>query len=171
MLGDWIVGTGSAAKGNDRGTSLVHAMKVTETTDFRSYWGDPRFLRKRPFRQGSRKQSCGDNIYYRSTDDSSWLQLDSFHTHPDGSIKQDHVARDTGTDRILISDDYYYFGGEGPVIPAHFRDESRYDLCRKVRNRKLLRDDNWIAEFVAWLRTFGDPGFYGRPLDWVFEDG
>lgn len=171
VVGDWIVGTGSAAKGADRGARLVHAMKVSETTDFRSYWADPRFVRKRPARRGSKKQSCGDNIYYRSDDDSHWLQLDSFHTTPDGSIKPDHVARDTGTDRILISDDYYYFGGEGPEIPAHFRDPTRYDLCRKVRNRKRLRDTDWIAEFVAWLRTFGGPGYYGRPLDWVLEDG
>ena len=170
MVGDWIVGTGSSAQAVNRGTRLVHAIKITETTDFRSYWQDPRFAHKRPARRGSRKQSCGDNIYYRSADDSAWLQLDSFHTKPDGSVKPDHVARDTGTDRILISADFYYFGGEGPEIPAAFRDASRYDLCRKVRQRKRLDDDGWIAEFVAWLRTFGDHGYYGRPLDWVLED-
>lgn len=171
QVGDWIVGTGSADKKVQRETRLVHAMRVRETTNFQNYWQDSRFLRKRPMRQGSRKQSCGDNIYHRSADDSQWLQLDSFHTNPDGSIKPDHVARDTGTDRILISNDYYYFGGEGPEIPAVFRDPSRYDLCRKVRQRKRLEDDEWIAEFVAWLRTFGDPGYCGRPLDWVLEDG
>lgn len=146
-------------------------MRVTETTDFRTYWDDPRFLRKRPSRRGSRKQSCGDNIYHRSPDDSEWLQLDSFHTNADGSRKLDHVNRDTGTDRVLISDDYYYFGGEGPSIPETFRDPSRYDICRKVRQRKRLDDEDWIAEFVGWLRTFGPPGYYGRPLDWVLEDG
>jgi Nucleotide modification associated domain 2 len=171
VTGDWIVGTGSSAKGANRGNRLVHAMRVTEATDFRSYWADPRFARKRPARRGSRKQSCGDNIYYRSDDDSMWLQLDSFHTNPDGSRKPDHVNRDTGTDRVLISDDFYYFGGEGPEIPAAFRDPTRYDLCRKVRNRKRLQDDEWIGEFVAWLSTFGEPGFHGRPLDWVREDG
>ena len=171
LIGDWIVGTGSAAKKVNRGNRMVHAMKVTEITDFRSYWNDPRFSRKRPGRRGSRKQSCGDNIYFRSADDTAWLQLDSFHTNPDGSTKADHVARDTGTDRILISNNFYYFGGEGPEIPAVFRDASRYDLCRKVRQRKRLDDDGWIAEFVAWLRTFGNPGYYGRPLDWVLEDG
>ena len=49
MVGDWIVGTGSAAKGVNRGTRLIHAMKVTETSDFRAYWADPRFSRKQPF--------------------------------------------------------------------------------------------------------------------------
>jgi Nucleotide modification associated domain 2 len=171
MIGDWIVGTGSADKKVKRGSRLVHAMKVTETVDFPSYWNDPRFHRKRPVRRGSRKQSCGDNIYYRSADDTAWHQLDSFHTNPDGSIRADHVARDTGTNRVLVIDDFYYFGGEGPDIPANFRDPARYDLCRVVRQRKRLNDEDWITEFVAWLRTFGGPGYYGRPLDWVLEDG
>lgn len=146
-------------------------MRVKETLDWRSYWADARFQKKRPMRQGSRRQSCGDNIYYRSDDDSCWLQLDSFHSHANAVVKANHIARDTGTDRILISEDFYYFGGEGPEIPANFRDPARYDLCRKVRQRKRLRDEGWIAEFVAWLRTFGEPGYYGRPLDWVLEDG
>ena len=78
---------------------------------------------------------------------------------------------DTGTNRILLSADFYYFGGEGPDIPAHFRDSERYDICRKVRRRARLDDDDWIAEFVAWIRTFGDPGFHGRPMDWIIDDG
>lgn len=171
MPGNWIVGTGSSAKGVDRGTRLVHAMKISEVTDFRSYWNDTRFLRKRPVMRGSRKQCCGDNIYQRAADDSHWLQLDSYHSGPNGTPRPDHIARDTGTDRILISNDFYYFGGEGPEIPANFRDPARYDICRKVRQRKRQKDGDWIAEFVAWLRTFGDPGYHGRPLDWVLEDG
>lgn len=122
-------------------------------------------------RRGSRKQSCGDNIYKRSDDDTEWLQLDSFHSNADGTPRAEHVRRDTGTDRILLSDDFYYFGGEGPEIPAHFRDPERYDICRVIRRRPYLYDVEWIEEFVAWIRTFGEPGFYGRPTDWVLEDG
>lgn len=40
---DWVVGTGSADRWRDRGTRLVHAMKVGEAMDFRSFWDDPRF--------------------------------------------------------------------------------------------------------------------------------
>lgn len=171
QAGDWIVGTGSADKRVNRGTLLVHAMKVAEATDFRSYWSDPRYVKKKPQRRGSRKQSCGDNIYHRSPDDAEWLQLDSFHSDESGKPRDDHVRRDTGVDRVLIASDYYYFGGEGPEIPAMFRDPERYDVCRKIRRRSILQDDQWIAEFVAWLRTFGEPGFHGRPFDWVLEDG
>jgi hypothetical protein len=171
QVGDWIVGTGSADQRVGRGGLLVHAMRVAGSLDWRSYDADDRFQRKKPMRAGSRKQSCGDNIYYRSPDDTEWLQRDSFHSNPDGSARIAHIRRDTGTDRVLISDDYYYFGGEGPEIPAQFRDPERYDVCRKVRRRKPLHDQELIDEFVAWLRTFGDPGFHGRPLDWVKEDG
>ena len=169
-IGDWIVGTGSAARRINRGNRLVYAMRVSEVTDWRRYNDDHRFKVKQPMRRGSRKQSCGDNIYYRSQDDSQWCQRDSFHSNTDGSPRDEHIRRDTGTDRILIGKEYYYFGGEGPLIPAHFRDPSRYDLCRKVRTRKRLQDDDWIAEFVAWIHTFDGLGFMGRPLDWIIED-
>ncbi|WP_246450416.1 hypothetical protein [Sphingomonas rhizophila] len=168
--GDWVVGTGSADRRLNRGTTLVYAMRVGEACTWRDYWADPRFARKRPLRRGSRKQSCGDNIYHRNDDDTGWIQSDSFHSNDDGTARAEHVKRDTGVDRILISQDFYYFGGQGPEIPVHFRDPTRYDICRKIRRRKRLDDDDWIGEFVAWLRTFGSPGFYGRPLDWILED-
>ena len=129
-------------------------MQVTETLEFPEYWQDPRFARKRPMRRGSRKQSCGDNIYFKNAD-GNWGQLDSFHTNADGSLKPEHVKRDTG---------------EGPVIPAQFCDPNHYDICRKVRQRKRLEDHEWIAEFAGWLSSFGDPGFYGKPVDWIIED-
>lgn len=144
-------------------------MQVTETLEFPEYWQDPRFARKRPMRRGSRKQSCGDNIYFKNAD-GNWGQLDSFHTNADGSLKPEHVKRDTGVNRVLISNNFFYFGGEGPVIPAQFCDPNHYDICRKVRQRKRLEDHEWIAEFAGWLSSFGDPGFYGKPVDWIIED-
>lgn len=169
--GDWIVGTGSAAKKIGRGNHIVHAMHVSEVVDFRSYWADGRFYRKRPMRHGSRRQSCGDNIYHRSEDDTEWLQLPSFHAHPDPAVRASHIARDTGMDRILVSEDFYYFGGEGPEIPLRFRDGSTCNIIKKGPGMKCIDDQGTIDEFVQWLRTLGDPGYLGRPLDWVLEDG
>src|SRR5262245_55608098 len=63
-IGDWIVGSGSADRSVRRGGYLVYAMRVTDTKTFRAYDADPRFESKKPYRRGSRKQSCGDNIYY-----------------------------------------------------------------------------------------------------------
>ena len=63
-VGDWIVGSGSNDKSVRQGGRMVYAMCVEEILTFRQYDSDPRFERKKPYRNGSRKQSCGDNIYY-----------------------------------------------------------------------------------------------------------
>ncbi len=170
-VGDWIVGTGSAARGERRGDHLVHAMRVTEAVNFRSYWVDDRFDRKRPMRQGSRHQSCGDNIYYRSEDDTHWLQLPSFHAHPTEVTRQKHIRRDTSVDRVLVSSDFFYFGGEGPRLLNEFRTNGARSIVKSGAGWKCIDDPEVLHDFVAWLRTLGDPGYSGRPRDWVLEDG
>ena len=64
-IGDWVVGSGSNDRSVRRGGHLVYAMRVTEAMTFDEYGRDPRFESKKPYRNGSRKQSCGDNIYFR----------------------------------------------------------------------------------------------------------
>ena len=172
-IDDWIVGTGTyacAAGRCARADRLVYAMRVTESMDFKSYWSDPRFSPKKPMRCGSHKQSCGDNIYYRNDDDTAWLQRDSFHTDNDGVLNPEHVKRDTKVDRVLISDDFYYFGGQGPKIPKKFRDDSRYNICPKIRVTKYMKNEGWIAEFVDWLRSHNESGYLKMPMDWLVEN-
>ncbi len=64
-IGDWIVGTGSAAR--TRKGVLVLAMCVTETMKFNEYWEDIRFQQKKPRLSGSIKQAFGDNIYHKNS--------------------------------------------------------------------------------------------------------
>ena len=92
-------------------------MRVTEAMSFDDYATDTRFEAKKPFRNGSRKQSCGDNVYFRDTPGSEWCQRDSFHSLENGQLHAQHVARDTGVNRVLISNDFLYFGGTGPAFP------------------------------------------------------
>ena len=75
-VGDWVVGSASNNRSTKRGGHLVYAMRVTETTTFDDYATDARFEAKKPFRMGSRKQSCGDNIYFRDTLGGDWCQRD-----------------------------------------------------------------------------------------------
>lgn len=138
-VGDWILGCGSAAKGVNLGGRLVYAMRVTEALSTAEYWADPRFSSKKPQRRGSRKQSCGDNIYFPHLDGQSWGQLDSFHSRPDGTVNPDHVARDTGVQRILISDDYVYFGADAPKIPPALRDLTGLMFARVASAGNALR--------------------------------
>lgn len=162
VLGDWVVGTGTAARG--RRNYLVYAMKVTDALAFDQYWLDPRFEDKKPNLRASKKAAFGDNIYHRVG--GQWTQVDSHHSLPDGSQNPANIRNDTQTDRVLISDDFAYWGGCGPKIPEQFRDLDGYDLCAK-RGHKCQFPLSMETAFVAWFRALDISGFRDKPLDWV----
>lgn len=165
-IGDWIVGCGSNDHSVRRGGHLVYAMRVSETLRFEEYDADPRFQRKKPYRFGSRKQSSGDNIYFRAIAGGPWIQRDSFHSKPDGAPNPDHVARDTGVDRILISDDFVYFGGSGPRFRDDLRNYQGRDVCKSGRGRSCFDQPELIERFVEWIRSLGVSGYRGAPFEW-----
>jgi len=164
-VGDWLIGCGSKSVG--RSGYLVYAMQVTETLTFEQYDTDSRFKSKKPFRNGSRKQSCGDNIYFRSAAHETWKQRDSFHSHPDGSTNADHVSRDTGTNKVLISDHFIYFGGEGPKFLSLLRDKEGRSLCAHARGYSRFDDPQLITNFEQWINNFRLRGYQGAPLEWL----
>ena len=166
-VGDWIVGSGSADKAVRQGGRMVYAMRVEEILTFRQYDADPRFERKKPHRNGSRKQSCGDNIYYLDEASGQWLQRDSFHSDADGSRHAEHVDIDTGVDRVLISQDFVYYGGEGPTFPLHLQDGNGRSICKAGIGHSRFDDPALIQAFVDWIRGFGVIGFQGVPFEWI----
>ena len=161
-VGDWIVGTGS--KRRQRETQLVFGMLVTEALTLDEYWSDPRFENKQPNLYGSKKQAFGDNIYHRDTN-GQWLQENSHHSHDDGTPNRKNIDHDTKVDRVLISDDYIYFGGAGPQIPAQFT-HSDNDL-RAGRGRRSKFPSWFVAEVVSWIRSLEAAGYVREPLDWA----
>lgn len=163
---DWVVGCGSNDRSVRRGGYLVYAMRVTGALSFREYSSDLRFHQKIPYRRGSRKQSCGDNIYFRNAADTEWLQRDSFHSKADGSINPDHVARDTGVDRVLISEDFVYFGGYGPEFPGSLRDFHGLDVCKSGIGVTSFTEPELIAQFVHWIRSLNVTGYISAPFEW-----
>lgn len=167
-LGDWILGTGSAASSVQRGGHMVYAMRVTDILSFEQFDADARFQAKKPFRRGSRQQSCGDNIYYRNPAGNAWCQRDSFHTNNDGSLHAKHVQIDTDVNRVLISSDFVYFGGDGPDVPPHLRHPDGRSLVHTGRGRSCLEDEARIGEFVSWVRSLGVCGWQGLPFEWIF---
>lgn len=159
--GDWIVGTGSNRKGVRRGGHLVFAMRVQEALKFSEYWDDPRFERKKPNMFGSYRMACGDNIY-RPADDGGWEQANSYHSKADGTPEPLHIRRDTSVDRVLISDDFVYFGAEGPEIPDELKAAR---LVLRGRGRLKITDVQTIQAFEAWLNGLGERGYRGKPFD------
>jgi hypothetical protein len=166
-VGDWIVGCGSNDRKVRRGGHLVYAMQVTEILSFEDYCNDPRFQNKKPYRNGSRKQSCGDNIYYRDKLSGEWNQRDSFHSLPDGTPNPDHIARDTRVNRVLISETFVYFGGEGPQFPNELRAFKGYDICKSGIGYSCFDHPELIERFTGWIRSLEVSGYQGAPFEWV----
>jgi hypothetical protein len=112
---------------------VVCAMRVTGAMTFEAYWADPRFQTKKPNLRGSKKQAFGDNIYSRSHGTRSWCQANSHHSLNDGTPNQSNIEADTKTNRVLLSDDFVYWGGCGPPVTATLsalRAWSSDALCR-----------------------------------------
>ena len=160
-IGDWVVGTGSKSKG--RAGRIVYAMRVTEAMTFNQYWLDARFYDKRPGLYSSRKKAFGDNIYYRESGNREWQQMDSHHSFENGRLNPNNVKIDTKVDRVLISDDFIYFGGDGPLMSSPIRE----NICHTTQNHKSNFDEKDIREFIDWIRSFNDTGYCGVPLEWT----
>lgn len=165
-IGDWIIGTGSNRQGVRRGGFLVYAMRVQESLTFAGYWNDPRFARKKPNLHGSYRMACGDNIYRPDPTGCGWIQLNSYHSQNNGSPVRKHINRDTSIDRVLVSNDFVYFGAEGPKIPTAFKDAG---LVLAGRGRRKITDAAKIAAFEAWLNRLGVKGYQGQPFDMIVE--
>lgn len=162
-VGDWVIGTGSQTQG--LGDRLVYAMRIKDVLTFDSYWTDSRFVRKRPRFRGSLKQAYGDNIYHRDAD-GNWQQADSRHSLPDGSPNYGHIKRDTKADRVLVSRDFVYYGGRGPVVPERFRAGYGMDLIHGAPSYRVNFPDVMRDDVINWIRNDLDTGLQADPFAW-----
>tara|TARA_R110002049_G_scaffold227700_1_gene399829 strand:+ start:1075 stop:1503 length:429 start_codon:yes stop_codon:yes gene_type:complete len=139
-------------------------MRVDQIISFEEYWHNPNFAVKKPNMNGSTIQRYGDNIYWRRPNTSEWGQLDSFHSEPDGSLSRGNLQKDTGTtDKILIGEEFSYWGQSGPKIPdilADFVVKSQGHKCRFSSERK--------DAFVAWIGTLAERGYVDEPANWQY---
>jgi hypothetical protein len=165
-IGDWVVGTGSRARKREK--RVVFAMRVTDAMSFEKYWADPRFQRKKVNLRGSKKQAFGDNIYARDEETGRWCQANSHHSLDDGSPNPLNIKADTSTNRILISEDFVYWGGSGPEVPARFLDygAAHESICAG-RGHKNDFSQAIVTDFIQWIRSRNETGYCGEPLDWV----
>ena len=159
-IGDWIVGTGSATNGRAR--RIVYAMRVSGAMTFEEYWENPLFYRKRPVSAG-REKTCGDNIYHRKAPRGRrWQQEPSYHSCPDGRPDIEKLRHDTSVNRVLISDDFVYWGGDGPLLPL-FRG---IDICHTTQGHRIFSDDEVVQGFIDWVRSHPRKGRIGEPTEW-----
>jgi hypothetical protein len=134
---------------------------------FNDYWVDPQFQTKKPNLQGSKKQAFGDNIYLKNPKTGAWHQANSHHSLNDGSMNNANAVADTKVDRVLVSDDFVYWGGLGPELPRRFLNYGPYHVNLCVgRNHKNNFLPEFVHEFVAWIRSLNEKGYSGEPEDW-----
>jgi hypothetical protein len=165
QIGDWVVGTGSKKRAREK--HIVYAMRVTDVMTFGEYWASERFQRKKPNLRGSKKQAFGDNIYSRNARNNKWCQANSHHSMTDGRPNKSNILADTKADRVLISDDFVYWGGSGPRLPQKFLNYGpQHETLCAGRNHKSNFPPKLVQDFVNWIRSLTEKGDVGEPFDW-----
>lgn len=168
-IGDWIVGFGSKSMKNDG--YLIYAMRVDEIITFDQYWKDQRFQCKKPIINGTLVQMYGDNVYHTDKTEKParvYRQEKSAHSNEDWTVNIGHYEQDTRTDRVLLSNRFYYFGDHCIQIPSEFS----YVRLRKKDTRgnmtykDLSGQDKKIQAFVDWLDATYGQGIHGDPCNW-----
>jgi hypothetical protein len=141
-------------------------MKIDEVLSFDQYWNDPRFTRKRPMLQGSKKQAFGDNIYHRNFHTGEWVQANSHHSLNDGSPNERNIKKDTQAPNVLIGSRYAYWGGEGPPVPPSLRNLQGEDIVCSRQGHKNRFSAAMVRAFTAWCDSTGAQGCIATPGDW-----
>jgi hypothetical protein len=107
----------------------------------------------------------GDNIYHRDSPNAAWQQEDSHHSQDDGKADLHNVEHDTQINYVLISERFFYFGKNAPVVPPEILSAIGY----KKNPRDRRRIDYAIAKpIIDWLLAdFGQTlnVLAGKPFD------
>lgn len=155
--GDWVIGLGGRRL---RATGkCIFAMQVERKITFQDYWSLPEFQIKKPARNGSSTRLVGDNIY--TMVDGSWFQADSHHSNEDGTVNIKNLNKDTRTNSVLISSNFYYFGRCAITVPTNILRTMGYS---NARNHRTFGDDR-SADLLRWLSTHRSRYLHGEPFD------
>lgn len=153
QVGDIVIGLSPKRFDN----TLVYLMHVNEKISFTQYWNDPRFQYKKPIMNGSLKQLYGDNIYFLDDRTKEWHQADSHHSFENGEMNYNNLKRDTSSDSVLISNDFYYFGNSPINIPDRLKSKMVVGIGYRPIN------DNDSECILNWLHSDYMSGLYDIP--------
>ena len=169
---DWIVGIYSRKKNVKQNLQgkLVFAMKVKERMTFTEYFDDGRFKNKKPYVKGSLKTMHGDNAYVKRKNEG-FKQFDCHHHHKIKAVRKKNLEMDTRTDKVLISDHFFYFGDDTSInkfkkteLPKVLRENKSYRNFKQLENKEGLE----IVKFLE--QNFQKNLIYGDPIDWTYYE-
>jgi hypothetical protein len=143
-VGDWVIGFRRQKPGE-----VIYVMQVTERLTLGEYWEDPRFRDRRPD-----ATPLTDN-FYRPGPNGALVYVEN-EVH-----KSDAARTDVSGRYVLLSERFWYFGGNSVPIPnellhlVHATRGHSVHKGRKPEDERLLK--RWLA---AWK-----PGIHGKPID------
>ena len=167
QIGDWIIGTGSKQLNCEN--KLIYIMEITDKVTFNQYWSNPKYNCKKPIINGSFKQMYGDNIYFKNENDI-WSQAKSHHSLEDGSINKYNLRRDTQTENVLLSSNYFYFGNKYIDLPKNLISY----ICKKGPGFRYVTEDEAIKYITKKIPEIYSKGMLSDPIqfeDFKFHDG
>lgn len=147
QVGDWVVGTGSAASPvQNYHTSVVYAMRVTEKLTMEGY---DQFTRAhlpeklpRPASKDHRRQR-GDSIY-------------DFSVTPPALRPGVHTEENRRTDLVgeyvLLSNQFFYFGDHPIALP-----ETLLGIVKLGPGHKSNFSPERVEVFIEWINGLGKP--------------
>ena len=169
QVGDWIAGLGAKTAQPPLHGKLVYAMRVTKIVTMEEY--DLMASTSWPHRipkPGSKVlyERLGDCIYDYSSGEAK-LRNGTVHT-------DDNRPVDLGGERVLIADEFYYFGSDAiPVPPMPLPTGSDLTkIIHQTQGHKSIANDGAFDTFVGWIRSVGAKqgvgqlGWPGRRVDW-----
>ena len=144
-VGDWVIASGCDRTGGSQ--SLVYSMRVTERMDHDRYFRDTRFSGKKVADPENPPSCCGDNMYF--LDGSMRWNRDplSFRHAEVWRVKKDLAGK-----HVLISDEFYYFGKQAPLMPGFL-----HYLIHPVSEGFAVYGESHARRFVDWLRGWSTP--------------
>jgi hypothetical protein len=158
--GDIVMGFGSASKEVGLSGRVIYWMKVGKIISFDTYWSDPKYASKKPAMQSGLMACYGDNIYH--SDGNGWRQTISFHSDGAG-LGSGNLERDTSlTDRVLIGQDFAYWGGNAPLLP-----KALGGLVPALQTERCNYSEADKAKILAWIASRPERGFRAPPADWA----
>jgi Nucleotide modification associated domain 2 len=101
----------------------------------------------------------GDNIYHTDPQTGKWLQENSVHSQPHGEQDLPNTEHDTQTDRLLISEEFFYFGENAPAAPPTLLQKIGY---RNGRGHRVYEKED-CQRLLDWIKAL-------REVVWVILD-
>lgn len=154
QIGDWIFGIGSKTTLENR---MIYLMKVTNKITFDEYWSREEFAMKKP-KMTTLKKMYGDNIYHYDNTDRKWKQENSHHSYENGEPNLHNLEKDTGSNNVLISDDFFYFGKSAMKIPK------RYKVYRSIRGYCKKEITSNVIKFIDYVYREYEKGYNDDPI-------